>query len=412
MLNINLKEAEIQKNLSTGQIHAGSLAGLLKSIDLSGINKNNFSVELKMALARTLCYLKADHGYIMLSGKEGELEKIAAIFNANDQSPVTANDALMQRTMKSGETIYLEDISKSHEFRDNPNFQRYNIASVICAAIKTQDRIMGVIYLESGTPDKWDLEQVELAEFVGMYIALALSSFKEKRLAEAGRATLNLSHSVKNILQMVGGAAEVIDYGLSKNQIPRVKKSWDILMPNLQRLRKFMLDMLDYSKERKLEPAACDFNRVITSAIESLKSQLTQKGSRIDLKIDKKIPTIELDPERIHEMSLNIILNAIDIVDHDTGVVKVSTKYLKDKNAVQLCVADNGPGMSDEMKTKIFTPFESGNNKFGTGLGMPIAKRIADQHKGWIEVESEPGKGAAFKVTLPAKVLNESPGHN
>ena len=68
--------------------------------------------------------------------------------------------------------------------------------------------------------------------------------------------------------------------------------------------------------------------------------------------------------------------------------------------------------MSDEMKTKIFTPFESGNNKFGTGLGMPIAKRIADQHKGRIEVESEPGKGATFKVTLPAKVLNESPGHN
>ena len=61
--------------------------------------------------------------------------------------------------------------------------------------------------------------------------------------------------------------------------------------------------------------------------------------------------------------------------------------------------------MNDEIKEKIFTPFESGKNKFGTGLGMPIAKQVIDQHNGRIEIESEIDKGTTFKVFLPAKLL-------
>jgi signal transduction histidine kinase len=167
--------------------------------------------------------------------------------------------------------------------------------------------------------------------------------------------------------------------------------------------------MLDYSKERKLETGPCDFNRIIQGAIESQKAQLKQKGSKLNIRIDQNIPTLELDAERIHEMSLNLILNAIDIVDHNTGVVTVSTRYLANEQAVELSVADNGPGMSEEMKKKIFTPFESGKNKFGTGLGMPIAKQIVDQHKGRIEIESQLEKGATFNVILPAIVVTEKP---
>ena len=104
-------------------------------------------------------------------------------------------------------------------------------------------------------------------------------------------------------------------------------------------------------------------------------------------------------------MALNLILNAIDIVDQDTGVVNVKTKYHSTSGEVELSVSDNGPGMTQEMKEKIFTPFESGNNKFGTGLGMPIAKQVIDQHKGRIEIESKEGEGATFKIFLPAKVV-------
>ena len=100
-------------------------------------------------------------------------------------------------------------------------------------------------------------------------------------------------------------------------------------------------------------------------------------------------------------MALNLILNAIDIVDESTGLVSVETNFLPNEQAVQLSITDNGPGMTEEMKEKIFTPFESGKNKFGTGLGMPIAKQIVDQHKGKIEIDTKQGQGTTFRVILP-----------
>ena len=125
----------------------------------------------------------------------------------------------------------------------------------------------------------------------------------------------------------------------------------------------------------------------------------------MQIRVDSSIPRLELDGERIHEMALNLILNAIDIVDQDIGVVKVETHYLKDSQEVSLVAIDNGPGMNEEMKEKIFTPFESGKNKFGTGLGMPITKQVVDQHGGRIEIESQDGNGATFRIILPAKIL-------
>jgi signal transduction histidine kinase len=162
--------------------------------------------------------------------------------------------------------------------------------------------------------------------------------------------------------------------------------------------------MLDYSKDRRLEPGKCDFNRTIQGSIETLKDQLRQKKSKIFIRIDKDIPEVILDEERIHEMSLNLILNAIDIVDSNTGVVRVETQYCQDSDEVMFSVTDNGPGMTEEMKEKIFEPFESGKNKFGTGLGMAIAKQIVDQHKGRIEIATKLNESTTFRVFLPKDV--------
>jgi signal transduction histidine kinase len=275
--------------------------------------------------------------------------------------------------------------------------------------------VSGLIYLDSTTQPRWDTFHSELLEVIAGYAVLAVESMQaqesfeeDKGLIAAGKATLNLSHSVKNILQMIGGAAEVIDFGLRSNQIHRVKRSWDILKPNLERMRKYTLEMLDYSKERKLNPGPADFNRAIQGAIESLKSQLKTKNSRINIRIDRKMPEVFLDTERIHEMALNLILNAIDVVDDNDGLVSVETKYHPDEERISLAVTDNGHGISDEMKEKIFTPFESEKKGFGTGLGMPIAKQIIDQHKGTIEIDSTVGEGTTFTVYLPVRLTEQS----
>ena len=293
-----------------------------------------------------------------------------------------------------------------------PKTESYGHEHLLCAAITTKNEVQGIIYAARTSNIKWNANKLKVVEFIGYLTGMELNNLAHKensqskeRLAMAGRIIVEISHSVKNLLQMVGGAAEVIDLGLQKKEMDRVNRSWSILKPNLDRLRKFMLDMLDYSKERPLEIRECDFNKMIQDAIESLKSQLKQI-SRLNIQIDPKMPIVRLDSRRILDMALNIILNAIDIVDDRDGVVSVQTQYIQSGKMIIFKVTDNGPGMTDDMKDKLFVPFESSKNGFGTGLGMAIAKQIVDAHNGKIEVESELGKGTSIIIKLPA-VLSE-----
>jgi len=376
---------------SASTLGVESVFEFFNSMDLSGLNENNEET-LKGVISIIAEHFGADHGYIIIKGQDGKPDDVVNIHRDElDNSLVTASYTIIDSVMETGQGQFVTDAMNSEQFRGDPCFQRFNINKVICSAIKTDESVSGVIYIDSNNSEcKWD------------------NRHENKRLVAAGKATLQLSHSVKNILQMVGGAAEVIDFGLRSNEIHRVKRSWDILKPNIERLKKFTLDMLDYSKERKLEFEACDFNRVIQGSIESLQTQLKRKNTKLLIRIDRNMPIVELDSERIHEMSLNLILNAIDIVDEATGVVNIETRYLEDAQEVELDVTDNGPGMTEEIKKTIFQPFESAKNKFGTGLGMPIAKQVVDQHNGRIEIDSEVGKGATFRVYLPAKVIEQN----
>ena len=388
---------------------------LLKSLDFCGLSADSLNDRLEDVITRVSYYFQADHGYVMIKDAEGNFCKAAATKrNAQDDDTVTAGNAVIDKAAQTGTVIAVADAMNNEQFSGDPDFQRFNINCALCAPIKTTAGVSGVIYLDSTKQRQWDTFHSQLLEVIAGYAALALEtiqaqeSFEEnKRLIAAGKAALNLSHSVKNILQMIGGAAEVVDFGLRSNQIHRVKRSWDILKPNLERMRKYTLEMLDYSKERKLNPGPTDFNRVIQGAIESLKSQLKAKNSKINIRIDQKMPEVNLDAERIHEMALNLVLNAIDVVDDDGGLVSIETKYHSDGELVSLAVTDTGPGMSDEMKVKIFTPFESKKKSFGTGLGMPIAKQIIDQHKGTIEIDTKVGQGTTFTVYLPVRLTEE-----
>ncbi len=389
---------------------------LLKSLDLSGLTRENLDCRLAEAITAVADYFQADHGYVMLADEEGNFCKAAAAKrNAQDGDTVTASNAVIAKAAQTGATVSVADAMNSEQFGGDPDFQRFNISRALCAPMQATDNVCGLIYLDDASGASWDTFHSDLLELVAKYVTLAVKnveaqeSFAEKkRMIAAGRAALNLSHSVKNILQMISGAAEVVDFGLRSNQIHRVKRSWDILKPNLERMRKYTLEMLDYSKERKLNPGPADFNRVIQGAIESLKSQLKAKNSRINIRVDRKIPEVFLDAERIHEMALNLVLNAIDIVDNNSGLVSIETKYHSNQELVSLAVTDNGHGISDEMKEKIFTPFESEKKGFGTGLGMPIAKQIIDQHNGTIEIDSKVGQGTTFTVYLPVRLTEQS----
>jgi len=223
---------------------------------------------------------------------------------------------------------------------------------------------------------------------------------KERHYAEAGMAVRQLSHAIKNIMQMVGSAAEVIDCAMERNQMDRVVKSWGIMSVNWRRLRKYLLDIMDFAKMQSPKIAACDIHEEIKSVLDSLKWIGGQKKFKLQVQLDPAMPQVEVDVERVGLMVLNMVLNAIDQAEDGTGIVRLQTRV--SDLEFQIRVSDNAPAYSPEFQQQIFTPHETHKQRFSNGIGMMLAEQIAGGHGGKITLDCRDGANT-LTATLPVK---------
>ena len=226
-----------------------------------------------------------------------------------------------------------------------------------------------------------------------------LTKEQQKRMTEAGRAALNMSHSVKNIAQSMRSGAEVMDKALEIGNIDVAKRTWNILRGNLGRIEKLSLDMLTFSKDQALNIQPCDFNRLVESVVQTVRPQADHRQVSILTEPAEQLPLISMDAEQIADVVMNLLLNAIEAVDANTGKVTIRTEPDREGEHIILSVSDNGPGIEDT--SIIFEPFHSTKSNTNTGLGLTIARKIVENHAGTIEVQSAPGKETTFTVRIP-----------
>jgi signal transduction histidine kinase len=124
----------------------------------------------------------------------------------------------------------------------------------------------------------------------------------------------------------------------------------------------------------------------------------------VDVVRNGRLPKIRLDPDQLKEVLVNLILNACEAMGEGGRMeIREETGTLGTHDRVVLIrVRDNGPGIPEDLQEKIFEPFFSTKEE-GSGLGLPIVKRILADHKGWIHVQSKPGEGTTFVVGLPCE---------
>jgi len=377
---------------------------LLRSLHLADLTPENREELLSEALHVLAMRFDACDAFLFGRDDKNTLTVTASL----PDTPQTASEALMQTVTESLEPRLVENAMNANDFAGDPAFQTFNMSWAWCGPLLANSQVSGLLYLDSRRARSWTQAELELLDIVAEYLSLAMQNLElqrrlknDERLLTAGTAALHCSHSLKNLLQLIGGAAEVIDLALKRDEMPRVLRSWAIMQPNLHRLRRLTLDMLYWSKDRPLEPAECDLNAIALSAIESLALQIGQKNIRLRRKLDKSIPLLNLDGGRIHELITNLILNAADVVAENTGLISISTKLDRRSKKVRITISNNGPQMTDEQIAKAFVPFHSTKQRFGTGLGLAIAKCIAEQHHGSITIKTSP-RTTSFALVLPA----------
>ena len=225
----------------------------------------------------------------------------------------------------------------------------------------------------------------------------------QDQLTSIGLLVGSISHGIKGLLTGLDGGIYMVNSGFEKDKPERVKKGWEMVRRNVDRIRSMVLDILYYAKDREL--IIEDIS--LSGMIEEIKDGVHKKAEEIGVELVFELPdeagTFEGDPQAIRAMLLNLIENSLDACRMDgekSGhTVRISGHRAEPWMTIE--VEDNGIGMDRETREKIFSLFFSSKGLKGTGLGLFISNKIVDKHGGTIEVESEVGKGTRFVVRIP-----------
>jgi len=216
---------------------------------------------------------------------------------------------------------------------------------------------------------------------------------KSQRLAAIGELAAMVGHDLRNPLTGITGAA----YYLKKKDGSRLseggKEMLQLIQEDIRRSDKIINDLLEYSKEPHLEPSQTNVKSITEDALGEVK---IPKGIRV-VNSTKKQPAMLLDTDKMRRVFVNIIRNAVDAMPNG-GTLTIGSTRSGDN--VRITFRDTGEGMTEKTLAKLWSPLFTTKAK-GMGFGLPIAKRLVEEHGGSISVESKSGKGSTFTLTLP-----------
>jgi len=228
-----------------------------------------------------------------------------------------------------------------------------------------------------------------------------------ERLAAVGQTVAGLAHAIKNITAGLTGGMYVLEKGIELENRSYLSQGWQMIKGNVQKIKGMAVDLLNYAKEREPEYQLCDPNGPAREVYDLMLSRATEVGVALKIAPAQSLADAWFDREGIHRVLLNLVTNAIDActdISCASKTCEVVLRTLKPQGwAVEYQVTDNGCGMDEETRKKIFQIFFSTKGSRGTGLGLMIAKKIVDEHGGVIDLSSEKGSGTVFRVRLPEK---------
>jgi len=218
---------------------------------------------------------------------------------------------------------------------------------------------------------------------------------RAEHLATLGELATGLAHEIRNPLAGIAGVIEIIGRDLPASSPARsvVKEA----RQEITRINQIVTDLLQTARPHPPQVRKSDLNTTVEHAVMLGRQQALSNSIEIMLQKDPSLPQMEHDSDQIHQVMLNLLLNALQAIEHD-GKVRVTVKAQGTMAAVE--VADNGRGIAPEHLPNIFRPFYTTKGD-GTGLGLSLARRIVEDHHGRIDVTSAVGKGTTFTVVLP-----------
>ena len=380
-----------------------------------------FANELKQVIS-------ADAFHIGLYDEETDIFSYSLFLNLNEdvQPPsrkLREKPGLALEVISGRKTVYLEDM-------DDPETRRnHHILVIVDAPIRSylgiplvlDDRVIGIMSVQSLQPRAYTREQIRLLETIAAQVAMTIEKSRlleqlqrelaERRLlieelenknAELERFTYTVSHDLKSPLVTINGFLGFLEQSAASGDMERFRRDKKRIEGAVSRMQAMLGELLELSRLGRIinEPASILFGDLTRETLELVRGRVDERGVVVYIQPD--LPSVRVDKPRLIEVMQNLLDNAAKYMGAQAKPhIEVGHQGVEDGKPI-FFVRDNGMGISPEHHERIFGLF----NKLdpaseGTGIGLALVKRIVELHEGRIWVESEAGHGSTFYFTLP-----------
>jgi signal transduction histidine kinase/CRP-like cAMP-binding protein len=383
------------------------------------INKLNYLIEitkrvnstididelLKIILEIALEITNADRGTVYLVDEmTGELWSKVLQGDEIKEIRLKIGQGIAGYVAQTGEVINLIDAYQDPRF--NPEVDRktgYRTKTMLCQPIKDKnDKIVGVFQLINKKDGVFTKKDEEMLSALSIHASIAIQNAKmaqelvtSERLAVIGRMASSIIHDIKNPMTTIKAYAQVIRKKIGEGETIQLV---DEVIRQIDRLVNMAQEILDFSRG----VTSINFAKIkLGDFLDGVVAFLARDFERNKIEIEKNFEfddEVEIDVDKMTRVVFNIAHNSRDAMPEGG---KFIVKTWREDDFFFMQFTDTGKGMPEEVKKKLFEPFVTYGKKHGTGLGMAITKKIVNEHKGDIFVESELGKGTTITIKLP-----------
>lgn len=222
-----------------------------------------------------------------------------------------------------------------------------------------------------------------------------------EKLASIGRISAGIAHEIRNALTSVKLNIQKL---VQSDRLDETEKEHlSISQEGIGQMEKFVKELLDFTRVSELNLARFSLEQILDESIKTLADTLELKKVVLEKSYEEGSPQVLVDADKLKQVFLNILRNAFEAVE-EKGKINISLSLLKEQEGskIRVFISDNGCGIPEENRETIFEPFYT-TKASGIGLGLPIARKIIEQHKGTIRVKENAAQGTSFEILIPTE---------
>ncbi|MDY6910572.1 MAG: ATP-binding protein [Thermodesulfobacteriota bacterium] len=225
---------------------------------------------------------------------------------------------------------------------------------------------------------------------------------QSEKLALVGKLAAGVAHSIRNPLTSVKMRLFSLERSLKLDTTQR--EDLEVISEEIRHIDTILRNFLEFSRPPKLKMQRISPSDVVDMTLQLLRHRLESYGVEVKVQRERRLPKISADPEQLKEVLVNLLLNACEAMT-EGGVIQIREEegvVPPRGRTLVIRVTDSGPGIPETLQDKVFEPFFSTKEE-GSGLGLSIAKRIIEDHGGWMQVSSTGRQGTTFVIALPCE---------